>query len=141
MTLLVDTSVWSLTFRRDAPPNVPEVDELKRALAGAELVATTGLILQELLQGFVPAKARAQIEDRFTAVATIQPDRDDHVAAADLWTRCRHAGVQMGTVDALIAQLAVRHDLTLLTTDKDFAHAAMHCPLRLWVPRAQTRHP
>lgn len=49
MTLLVDTSVWSLALRRDAPPEVPDVEALKRALAGTELVATTGPILQELL--------------------------------------------------------------------------------------------
>lgn len=65
----------------------------------------------------------------------IQPDRDDHVAAADLRNTCRRAGVQIETLDALIAQLAIRRDLTLLTTDRDFARAARHCPLRLWAPR------
>jgi predicted nucleic acid-binding protein len=40
--------------------------------------------------------------------------------------------VQLGTIDALLAQLCVRHELTLLTTDNDFARAASHCPLRLW---------
>lgn len=132
MTLLVDTSVWSLTLRRDTPPDVPEVEGLKRALAGAELVATTGLILQELLQGFVPERARNQIVERFAAVELIQPDREDHVAAAELRNACRRAGVQFGTIDALIAQLCIRRDLTLLTTDQDFAHAARHSPLRLW---------
>jgi len=65
MTLLVDTSVWSLALRRDSPPNTPEVNTLTRALAGAELVVSTGVILQELLQGFIPAVARAQIIERF----------------------------------------------------------------------------
>jgi predicted nucleic acid-binding protein len=45
---------------------------------------------------------------------------------------CRRAGVQIGTIDALLAQLCIRHKLTLLTTDKDFAHAALHCPLKVW---------
>lgn len=40
--------------------------------------------------------------------------------------------MQLATVDALIAQLAIRHELTLLTTDRDFSHAARHIPLRLW---------
>jgi predicted nucleic acid-binding protein len=134
MTLLVDTSVWSLAFRRDAPPDIPEVEELKRALAGAELVATTGLILQELLQGFIPTKARTQIVERFAALDLTQPDRDDHVAAAEVRNACRKAGVQLGTIDALIAQLSIRHDYALLTTDQDFVHAARHVPLRLWPP-------
>ena len=72
--------------------------------------------------------------ERFTAVETVQPDRDDHVAAAALWTRCRHAGVQLGTIDALVAQLSIRHDHTLLSTDRDFVHASRHIPLRLWTP-------
>jgi predicted nucleic acid-binding protein len=37
---------------------------------------------------------------------------------------CRRSGVQVGTVDALIAQLCVSHDLTLLSTDKDFKVAS-----------------
>ncbi len=43
MTLLVDTSVWSLALRRDAPAEEPEVQVLKEALAGAEIVVITGL--------------------------------------------------------------------------------------------------
>ena len=42
------------------------------------------------------------------------------------------AGVQIGTIDALLAQLCIRHQLTLLTTDQDFTHAARHCRLRIW---------
>jgi len=30
--------------------------------------------------------------------------------------------------------VSVRHQLTLLTTDRDFAHAARHCRLRIWRP-------
>lgn len=134
MTLLVDTSVWSLALRRDAPSAAPEVVALKNALAGAEIVVTTGVVLQELLQGFGPPKARARIIASFAAIALVQPDREDHIAAADLRNVCRAAGVQLGTIDALIAQLCIRHGLTLLSTDKDFAHAARHCKLKLWAP-------
>ena len=134
MTLLVDTSVWSLAFRRDAPQNVAEVAELRRALGGDDIVVTTGLILQELLQGFVPARAREQIIDRFGHVPLLQPDRADHIDAADLRNTCRKAGVQLGTIDALLAQLCVRYGHTLLTTDRDFEHAAPHVGIRIWKP-------
>ena len=132
MTLLVDTSVWSLALRRDAVPKQPEIAALKVALAGSEVVVTTGLILQELLQGFAGPKARKQIIESFASLPLIQPDRDDHIAAAELRNVCRKVGVQLGTVDALIAQLCITHNLTLLSTDKDFAHAAKHCNLKLW---------
>lgn len=132
MTLLVDTSVWSLALRRDGETSEPEVVRLGDALSGSEVIVTTGLVLQELLQGFSGAKARTQIIERFAALPLLQPDRDDHIAAAALRNQCRQAGVQLGTIDALLASLSIRHDLTLLTTDKDFTHAARHCPLRLW---------
>lgn len=132
MSLLVDTSVWSLALRRDQDADAPQVRALREALAGADIVVTTGLILQELLQGFVGPRAGKDIIERFTALPTLSPDRRDHIDAALLRNQCRRAGVQLGTIDALLAQLCIRHRLTLLTTDQDFFHAASHCPLRLW---------
>lgn len=135
MALMVDTSVWSLALRRDAPAGEPQVQALHDALLGAGVVVTTGLVLQELLQGFSGPKARAQIVERFSDLALLQPDRQDHIAAADLRNTCRRAGVQLGTIDALLAQLCIRHKLTLLTTDRDFSHAAQHCALKVWASR------
>jgi predicted nucleic acid-binding protein len=132
MMLLVDTSVWSLALRRDVVGAQPEVLYLEQALVGSQTVVTTGLVLQELLQGFSGPRARAQIIDRFSLLPLVQPDRQDHVDAAALRTACRRGGVQIGTIDALLAQLCIRHQLTLLTTDQDFAHAARHCRLRIW---------
>ena len=132
VTLLVDTSVWSLAFRRDLASAAPEVRALRDALEGAEIVTATGLVLQELLQGFAGPRSRKSIIDRFGSLPLLNPDRQDHIDAAELRNRCRRSGVQMGTIDALLAQLCIRHDLTLLTTDHDFIHAASHCPLKVW---------
>ncbi len=134
MTLLVDTSVWSLALRRDGSSDAPEVQALLAALVGSEGVVTTGLVLQELLQGFSGPKAAGAIVAQFSALPLLQPDRQDHVAAAEVRNTCRRAGVQIGTIDALLIQLCGRHELTLLATDKDFAHAAAHVPFRLWRP-------
>ena len=139
MTLFVDTSVWSLAFRRDAassPASSIEVLALRQALEGDDTVVTTGVILQELLQGFSGPRARKDIIDRFSALPLLVPDRQDHIDAAELRNQCRRSGVQIGTIDALLAQLCIRHGLTLLTTDRDFVHVASHCPLRLWKQRA-----
>jgi predicted nucleic acid-binding protein len=103
-----------------------------RALEIGERVVTTGLVLQELLQGFAGPKAQDQIVDRFAAFPLLSPDREDHIGAAMLRNLCRKRGVQVGTIDALLAQLCVRHELMLLTTDEDFTHMARYCPLRTW---------
>lgn len=132
MNFLVDTSVWSLALRRSEPGTEREVARLREALFARESIYTTGLVLQELLQGFRGPRQRAAILRRFSALPTIAPDRDDHVEAAEVRNRCRQRGVQLGTIDALLAQLAIRHELVLLTTDQDFRHAAAHVPLKVW---------
>ena len=121
MSLFVDTSVWSLAFRRDQPTASAEVETLIRALESGETLFTTGLVLQELLQGFTGAKGRDQIVERFSALPLIVPDRADHIRAAELRNHCRRKGVQIGTIHALLAQVCLRHDLTMLTADKDFS--------------------
>ena len=132
MSLFVDTSVWSLALRRDSVPELPQVRALRVALLDEEVVVTTGMVLQELLQGFAGPKAAREIVERFAALPMISPNRQDHIAAADLRNRCRRGGVQLGTIDALFAELCIRHDMEMLSTDRDFVLAAAHCPLRVW---------
>jgi hypothetical protein len=132
VNLFVDTSVWSLALRRDAPQNEPAVVRLHQALGSGEAVFSTGLVLQELLQGFSGPKARAVIVERFAALPLLVPDRDDHVAAAEIRNACRRAGVQIGTIDALLARLCSRHDLIMLTTDRDFGRMVPYARLTIW---------
>jgi len=132
LSLFVDTSVWSLAFRRDAPHAAKHVRELVRAIESGETILTTGLVLQELLQGFSGPKDRKLIMDRFAALPLLVPDRQDHVDAAGLRNHCRRRGIQIGTIDALLAELCIRHGLTMLTTDKDFQGVARHSALKLW---------
>ncbi|RLB64504.1 MAG: VapC toxin family PIN domain ribonuclease [Deltaproteobacteria bacterium] len=134
MSLFVDTSVWSLALRRDGASAEPLVLLLSDALAQGRDVLTTGLVVQELLQGFTGPKARKAIIDRFRHLPMLVPTREDHVQAAELRNRCRRKGVQVGTIDALIAQLCLRYELALLTTDHDFAHMAQIIPIQLARP-------
>ncbi len=131
MSLFVDTSVWSLALRRDKPQDGKEVKLLRRALSEGLVVFTTGLVLQELLQGFLGAKASSQIVERFAALPLVVPDRTDHIQAAEIRNCCRRKGIQTGTIDALLAQLCLRHELELLTTDNAFKHISKIYPLRL----------
>jgi predicted nucleic acid-binding protein len=132
LSLFVDTSVWSLALRRDGPSSTAQVVALIQALENGEPILTTGLILQELLQGFFGPKAHEQILERFAALPLLVPDRQDHVHAAQLRNACRRHGVQVGTIDALLSQLCIRHNLLMLTSDNDFQGIANHCALRLW---------
>lgn len=129
---LVDTSVWSLAYRRDTPPDVSQVAALRSALVGGEYVAITGMVLLELLRGFLPPRAQDRIMNDLAALELIEPTRDDYVEAARLANTCRQAGVQLGSADALLAQLAISRHLEMLTTDRDFENAARVVPLQVW---------
>ena len=60
---------------------------------------------------------------------------DDHIDAARLRNACRRRGIQLGTIDALLAQLCIAHELVLLSTDRNFRLIADSTALRLWHSR------
>ena len=131
MSLFVDTSVWSLALRRDTQSEHAAVAVLRRALLDGDTIVTTGIVVQELLQGFSGAKDQTRIIERLQVLPLLNPGRETHIQAAMLRNTCRRKGVQIGTIDALIAQLCIEHDLALLTADNEFVHAARFVPLRL----------
>jgi len=136
--LLVDTSVWSLALRRDHPRRNRHVRRFQEALVDGDVVLT-GVVLQEVLQGLVEGPTKDRLVAELTKLSLLVPSRDDHLLAAEIFTTCRRNGVQMATVDALLAALCVRRDLVLLSTDKDFIHAAGQIDLVIWPDRPDNR--
>ena len=132
MSLFPDTNVWSLLLRRDDVPQVAEVRALVRALDAGEGVVSTGLVLQELLQGFAGPKQRDAILVQFEAFDLLIPDREDHLEAASIRNACRRAGIQVETIDALIAQMCIRHGAVLVSLDSVFRDIAKRSALMVW---------
>jgi predicted nucleic acid-binding protein len=95
-------------------------------------VVLTGVVLQELLQGLRAGPVLDRVVAELSKLSLLVPSRDDHQQAAELFTTCRRNGVQLATVEALIAALCVRRDLVLLSSDNDFRHAARFVDLRVW---------
>jgi predicted nucleic acid-binding protein len=102
VSLLVDTSVWSLALRRDVEHSAPEVVALRHALLGEDQVFTTGLVLQELQQGLAGPKDRDQLVELLSTPAFLQPAKEDYIQAADVRNSCRRRSVQVGIIDALL---------------------------------------
>lgn len=69
---------------------------LEEALGSGNSIFTTGLILQELLQGFRGPKKRPRIVESFAALPSITPSREDPIEAAELRNLCRRRGIQVG---------------------------------------------
>ena len=132
VSLFVDTSVWSLGFPARRPGFARSSDANWSAPSKpARNLSPLGSFCRSFCKASPDRRIRAQILDRFAALPLLVPDRRDHVDAAELRNKCRRGGVQIGTIDALLAQLCLRHDLAMLTADGDFRHIAGHCALNL----------
>ena len=131
--VLAETSAWSRYFRSDIDDSDAVVAELDGHLAERNVV-TTGIVYLELLRGFTRERTREAIRSHFDNVPFVEPTREDYADAANLCITCRRAGVQLGSVDGLIAQICISKNLTLLTDDADFTHAGHHITLDLWSP-------
>ena len=130
MSVLVDTSVWSLALRRDKAANEPEVEALRGAVERGD-ACLIGVILQEVLQGFPSPDRTRRLMDSLSPFPILALHRGDYVYAAEIRNKCRAKGVSVSTVDAQIAAAAINHRCRLLTTDSDFEDIAKHFPLRL----------
>ncbi|MCH7684137.1 MAG: PIN domain nuclease [Gemmatimonadetes bacterium] len=131
MRVLVDTSVWSLSFRKGGPANHTVVRKLAALLTANGNVVLTGLILQEILQAFRPEAAFHKAVDRLEPFPLLEVGRADYVTAARLHRRCASKGLAVTTADCQIAAAAIRHDCLLLTADKDFERIARVANLKL----------
>jgi predicted nucleic acid-binding protein len=131
MSVLVDTSVWSMALRRDQPPPSRELDVLREAVERGD-VCLLGVILQEVLQGFASAGGRTRrLVDHLSPFPLLPLERSDYVYASEIRNHCRTRGLAITTIDAQIASAAISHGCSLLTLDDDFGGVARHFPLRL----------
>lgn len=128
--ILVDTSAW-IEFQRATDSAADR--RLTAALRADEQLATTGVVLLELLAG---ARDEAQADDLRRLLARCeylqQDEPSDHEAAAALYRHCRRAGTTVQRLpDCLIAITAMRAGAELLHQDSDFDAIAEHSALRL----------
>jgi predicted nucleic acid-binding protein len=117
-------------------PGHPLRERILQQLANGDTFAISIPMLTETLFGIgiLPRSIQnrtlwAQLQPFFPCYI---PDETDAVLAADLQIALRQQGRQLATVDALIAVLALRHNLTLLTTDNDF-HAINGLVIENWL--------
>ncbi len=129
MKVLVDTSVWSLAFRRRSPTH-PAVDELGRLIVAGR-ATIVGPIRQEVLSGIREATAFERLRDRLGAFPDESLTTADYELAAEFFNACRTKGLQGSNTDFLLCAVSVRHRIPLLTTDGDFPRYAKVIPVAL----------
>jgi len=142
MNVLVDTSIWSLAFRRKHEHlNAAEkllVAELIE-LIGEGRARIIGAVRQELLSRI---KTTAQF-DKLQSELRSFPDEPvetlDYETAAKASNACLSSGIVGSVVDMLICALALRHNLAIFTTDSDFKNYSRSLPLQFHSPRQLTK--
>lgn len=130
--ILVDSSAW-IELLRGTRSTVHL--SLKAALHGGGEIATTDVVVMEILAGARDEADRDWLRrllygQRFLAV----DGPSDYETAAELYRLCRAAGeTPRKLTGCLIAAVAIRNDAELLCQDADFLTIARHAPLRLAV--------
>lgn len=107
---------------------------LDRALRENRLVATSGVILQEILQGAWTQGTFQLLRSWFSRLAYLPASKQTFIAAAALHRKARSRGMTVPTVDTLIASTAIAHGAPLLTADDHFRTLASVSKLRLVSP-------
>lgn len=133
--IVVDTSVWSLAFRRRSWPKgvAPGVVKLLQKLTrDKQRVVVPGVVLQELLSGVKDPAQGERIKELMEGYPLILATKEQHVEAANISNGCRKGGVSAATVDCLIAAQCILLNGVLLTLDDDFKRISGCCGLRIY---------
>ena len=137
MQVLVDTTVWSLAFRRNSPTtstagraDSPALQVLRDLVADGR-AALIGAIRQELLSGIKNHDQFLKLSQAMAAFDDLVLGRADYELAAEFFNRCRSQGVQGSNTDFLVCAAASARKLPILTTDQDFGLYAKYLPVNL----------
>ena len=130
MRILVDSSIWSVSLKPGR--SHPQGDRLKHQIVTGRQAFLLGIVLQEVLQGIRDPNVTESIYAELSAFECFVPTLEDHREAAELYKQARVRGVSAGTVDCLIATMAITHDCRLHTLDRDFERIAEFSDLELF---------
>lgn len=117
---LIDTSVW-IDYLRDKENTATELccSILDKKIP----FGITSIIYQEILQGASSTESLTQLQNYFKSQRFFHPlhSIESYESAASIYFLCRRKGFTIrSTIECLIAQTAIEHNLILLHHDKDF---------------------
>jgi predicted nucleic acid-binding protein len=127
MARLVDASVW-IDFTRARSPR-----HLKELIAPYVLDPEACLaepIVFEILR-YANERETQQLQEQFQTLPMLATPDDLWTEAAALGRHCRRGGITVGSLDLLIASVALHHGADLVTFDADFEQIAAVSTLRV----------
>ena len=110
--VLVDTSVW-IDFLQQPRSKIHE--EMTRLIQGTNRVLICGLVMQEILQGLKSSKSTHLFHSRLQKLPFLPTRKSTYILAAEIFRKLKEKGVEVQTVDATIAAIAIENRLPLFT--------------------------
>jgi predicted nucleic acid-binding protein len=132
MSVLVDSTIWSLAFRRPTA-TAPQALELGK-LARNGQAKILGVIRQEVLSGIQNIERFTYIRNMLRAFKDLPLTTQHYELAADYYNVCRSRGVQGSHADFLICAVSNLERLRIFSTDSDFLHYARYLPIAIHQP-------
>ncbi len=114
--ILVDTSIWVASLRREASLERQELD----ALLDRDEVATTDIVVAEVLQGARTEPDFRELADKMDALHFFHADQAVWIKAAELSFELTRRGQTTALSDLVIAVVALENELEVYATDSDF---------------------
>ena len=129
--ILVDTSVW-IDFFRKSP--TPESRTLHSLLEQDELLAITGLIFAEILQGVRDGKSLEKVKRALGVLTILDPSSlATYEAAAGIYRSCRARGATIRSlVDCVVEAIAIENKILVLQKVRDCLEIAKNSGLNLY---------
>jgi len=127
MAKLVDASLW-IDFTRARSPQALKLFIAPYIFDGDACLAEP--IVFEVLR-YANDEETRQLQAQFRTMPMLSTPASLWRDAADLGQRCRRNGVTAGSLDLLIASVAMHHDAELITFDADFEQIATVSTLRV----------
>jgi predicted nucleic acid-binding protein len=130
MSVLVDTPIWSMFFRREGARN-RQRGRLRELVEGKQ-GRIIGPVRQEILSGIHTPEQFARVRDGLRAFPDIPLGEVDFERAAEFSNMCRSHGLQGSNTDFLICAVAELNGLKVFTADGDFLRFARYLPIELF---------
>jgi predicted nucleic acid-binding protein len=123
MNVLIDTSAWIDFFRDTGGAAGDLVAELIRL----DQAYLTGPVMAELLHGARGNRETKELDAVFATIPILDVSHEDWIKTGTTLHALRKKGLSIPLTDVLIASVALRNKLTVLTLDKHFQHLPVEC--------------
>ena len=131
MKVLVDTPIWSYALRSRKKEYEYETEQLQ-SLIKDQRALIIGPIRQEILSGYSDYKKFKILKEKLSYFQNVPIQDSDYESAAEWCNQCRKKAVQGSHIDFLICAVAIRLDVPIFTTDKDFLQYMKVLSLKLF---------